>query len=442
MSRCRRTDALLMAVFAGDGLSAAQDAHGAACPECARALALARRFDGELHRVSGDLVTQPMATTQSKGGRDMWRGALLAGTVVAVIALVISSIQVWRDGQTVGFFEAGGLSAEQLSAWLDSSLVIAHGQAQPGGTAIDGWEAERVEVCGDTAIAFFDRGGDGSHGYLWAIGRPSGLPDESIETGWSRSRSATDVARRRAELPVCDVALEGAPNPVGADLPLASHVVVRVPDLFWVGDPEDAPVEVEVVGDLDAVVEVGIARDAYLHARLEDPSIRAVDIVSADARYRYTVGAPGFTVWANVVDDVVMFELLNEDGDIVRAGPIVDWPDDQALGRDRERAEAAAARQAAETARRAAAERRAGEALASGQTCRDWRALGAESQVLLAEELTVDRVEAVRTAQQLGAAASFTEIATAAQASIDKSCQGSPAGRFLTEIVEALYPGE
>lgn len=439
MSRCRRTDALLGAAFADEGLTTAQADHATECAECARALALAGRFDGELHRVGTELVEQQTSATQSKGGRHMWRGALLAGTAVAVIALIVGSIQVWRDGPSIGLLEDGP-SAEQLTAWLDRSLVVAHGQARPGGTSIEEWAPARVEVCGDAVIAFFDRGGDLSDGYLWAIGRPSGILDESIETGWSRTLSALDVARRRAGLPVCNLALDEARDGPGADLPVALHVVVRVPDLFWIGDPEDAPVEVEVVGgDRDAVIEVGIARDAYLHARLEDASIRAVDIVSAEGRYRYTIGPPGFTVWANVVDEAVRFELLNESGEVVRAGPIVDWPDDAALGH-REQAEQAARAQAVQAVLRAAAERRAGEGRALGQTCVDWRALSNKTQVLLTEELIVDRLETVRDSQQLADAATFSEIVTAAQGSLDKSCQGSPADRFLFEIVEALYP--
>lgn len=442
MSRCRQTDALLSAVFAEDGPTAAQADHVTGCPECARALALARRFDGELHRIGGAIAGHPPTEKSPGGGRHMWRGVALAGTVVAVMALVIGSIQLWRDGSTAGVLQAGGPRAEQVAAWLDRALVAAHAQAQPGGTDLDGWEPGRVEVCGDAAIAFFDRGGDGSHGYLWAVGRPSSLVEQSIETGWSRTLSALDVAGRRAELPVCDVVLDEAREPAGADLPVAPHLVVRVPDLFWIGDPEDAPVEVEVVGgDRGAPVEVGIARDAYLYARLDDASIRAVDIVAADGRYRYTVGVPGFTVWANVVDDAVRFEFLNEPGDIVRAGPIVDWPDDAALG-DRERAERDARRQAEEAARRTAAELRWPQVLASGQTCRDWRVLGDETQVLLTEELIGERLKAVRISQQLPEGATISEMTTAARASLDKSCQGSPADRLLADIVDALYPEE
>ena len=62
--------------------------------------------------------------------------------------------------------------------------------------------------------------------------------------------------------------------------------------------------------------------------------------------------------------------------------------------------------------------------------------------MLLTEELIVGRLEAVRTSQQLAETATFSEITTAALASLDKGCQGSPADQFLADIVEALYPDE
>lgn len=437
MSRCRRTGAVLDIVLAGEGLTSGESDHAATCAECAHALALARRFDGELRRVSDDLATDPTTWARQKGGRHVWRGALLAGTVVVAISLAVVGVQVWRDGSNLGMLAADGPSAEQLNEWLDRSLVIAHGQAQPGGTAIGGWEAGRVEVCGSAVVAFFDRG-DGSDGYLWAIGAPSRIPDESFETGWSRTLSAPDVARRRAELPVCDLALDEVRDPVGADLAVAPDVVVRVPKLLWTGAPEDAPVEVEVVGgDPDAVDEVGIGREAYLLARLSDPSFRAVDIVSAEARYRYTVSVPGFAIWAKVAGEAVRYEFLNERGDIVRAGRIVDWSDDAEVGH-RQEVEEEARRQAAEAARRAAAEHRAATVRAIGQTCRDWRALGMDSRVLLTEQLIVGQLEAVRTSHQLAETATFSEITTSALASLDKGCQGSPGDRLLADIVEPL----
>jgi len=442
MSRCRRTDALLAVVFAGEGLTSAEADHAAGCPECARALALARRFDGELLRVGGELAAHSATEERAKGGRGMWRPALLAGTVVVAIVLAVASIQVWRDGPDIGLFEADGPRAEQLAGWLERSLMVAHGQAQPGGTSIEGWETARVEVCGDAVVAFFDRGADGSHGYLWAIGRPSDILDQSTTTGWSRTLSTLDVALLRAELPVCEVALNETRDPLIADVPVPPQIVARVPDFLWTGDPDDAPIEVEVVGGDRGDIDVGLARDGYLTAELDDASVRAVDIVSAGGRFRYTVGVPGFTVWANVVGDVVRFEFLNGAGEIVAAGAVVDLPADTGLRADRrvlaEQAEVAAA---AEAARRAATER-PGDGGGLGQSCLDWRVLSDVTQVLLTEELIADRLEAVRVAQQLAEGATVSEITIAAQGSLDKSCQGSPAGRLLTDIVEAIYPDE
>lgn len=444
MSRCRRTDELLDATFINAGLTRGQADHLGGCGECARILALVRRFDSELRGVGTELVPEPIDwhdaasapwAPRPKGGTEMRRGALLVGTAVAVIALAVGSIQLWRSGTNTGLFGADGPGAEQLAGWLDRSLVVAHGEAKPGGTSIEGWEAARVEVCGDTAVAFFDRAGDGSHGYLWAIGRPSDVLDQSIEVGWSRTLSALDVALRRAELPVCDVAFDETSEPAGADLPVPPQLVVRVPDLFWIGEPEDAPIEVEVVGgDRGDAVEVGIARDAYLYARLDDASVRAVDVVTTDRRYRYTVGVPGFVIFANVADDALRFELLDGEGTVVGAGPVIEWPadvgfEDEQRGRAEEMAIAHGL---------AARERRALEAGEGGARCAEWPTLSDLSQLTITEVLVPD-LEGARVLQQLPASASRSDIVAAARSSLDKGCQGSAGDRPLADVAWAIF---
>jgi hypothetical protein len=447
MSRCRRTDELLDATFIDAGLTRGQADHLGGCSECARNLALVRRFDSELRGVGAQLVPEPSAwhdaasatwATSPKGERGMWRVGLLAATAVAVIALAVVGTRLWPSGTDVGFLQADGVDAEQLGGWLDRALVVAHAQADPGGTSTDGWEAVRVEVCGDAAIAFFEHSTN-SHGHLWAIGRPSDIFDRSIEAGWSRTLSALDVAERRAGLAVCDVALDDTqPEAAGADLPVPPQQVVRVPDFFWIGDPDAAPVEIEIVGgDRDDVVEVGIARDAFLYAQLDDASIRAVDIVTEDLRYRYTVGVPGFTVFANVVDDAVRFELLDASGDIVAAGPVVEWPADPGFG-EAEEARRAAAEQAAIAEALAERERRALETGENGARCAEWRTMTEPSQLTITEVLVPD-LERARTLQQLPASASRSDIIAAARASLDKGCQGSSGTRALADVARGLF---
>jgi len=64
MSRCAQTDRLLDAIFASADLTRSQADHAAGCSECARALAHARRFDGELHRTGAEMSPEPMPAPQ------------------------------------------------------------------------------------------------------------------------------------------------------------------------------------------------------------------------------------------------------------------------------------------------------------------------------------------------------------------------------------------
>lgn len=59
MSRCRRTDSLLSEVFAGRALTHEQREHASGCTECARVLALARRFERELQAAVTAMVPEP-----------------------------------------------------------------------------------------------------------------------------------------------------------------------------------------------------------------------------------------------------------------------------------------------------------------------------------------------------------------------------------------------
>jgi hypothetical protein len=112
-SRCRQTDALLEATFGEAGLTRAQAAHAADCSECARALALARRFDGELHRVGVDLTAEMVTSagvTADLGGSRMARNRNilgLAAVAVLVVAVVVGGGQ-WLSSTFGGRWDAGG----------------------------------------------------------------------------------------------------------------------------------------------------------------------------------------------------------------------------------------------------------------------------------------------------------------------------------------------
>jgi len=205
------------------------------------------------------------------------------------------------------------------------------------------------------------------------------------------------------------------------------------------GDPDDAPFEVEVIGpQQDVVVDVGIASEGYLVGRLDDPSVRAIDLVTEAGRYRYTVAAPGFVIQADPGDGQIGYELLDASGSVVLSG----WVLDHGVGDDRRAEHEEQARHAqAEASARAEAARRVAEEERAGATCAEWARMTADEQLRLTEELVVPFMEAVRSRQQLPADATWAEITTAARVSLDTGCQGSPADRHVRAIADELYGG-
>ena len=126
---------------------------------------------------------------------------------------------------------------------------------------------------------------------------------------------------------------------------------------------------------------------------------------------------------------------------------LVDGGGDEGVGRARAEAEAAfraeaQARRAAMEASRAAAERRALEGVWADATCVDWSELSAERQLHVIEELVAHLLEEVRIAQQLGADATYPEIAVAAQSSLSKVCEGAGPMHRLVDIVDQLYDSD
>lgn len=93
MSRCARTNAILEASF-GPGITGADAGHAAQCPDCARALAAARRFENELRTTGIELSPEPMPApetvvmvTDGSGPRSgwVWSRMVAGGAVTAVL---------------------------------------------------------------------------------------------------------------------------------------------------------------------------------------------------------------------------------------------------------------------------------------------------------------------------------------------------------------------
>lgn len=221
MSRCHQTDALLDAIFVGTDLTRAEAAHIAACTECARALALARRFDGELQRVGLDMSPEPLPITVElavesapmsiRGGRSMtWKRSLIGGVVAAtlLVAVVFGGGQ-WLGSRFGGALQPGGIAPEDLNAWLGNALVSVIGETGRGARATD-WEPLQVEECGTTAIAFWaERDPESNRAYRWAVGEPGRLPVVAAG-GLTGSLSGAEVASLRASLPICSMVIDSA----------------------------------------------------------------------------------------------------------------------------------------------------------------------------------------------------------------------------------------
>lgn len=438
MSRCHRTDALLEAALAGAVLTPREADHVTGCAECARAAALARRFESELYAVGAELVPEPASASQvasdapvlHRGGSIMRRGAAIAATGAFVLAIAFVGFRSWPDSwPNLG----DGLEAVEpgtLDAWLDGALRTAHAESNRGSVELDDWEAVQVEQCGRTLIAFFaDHHGEGS-AYLWAIGATGVLADPSLDTGSAGRLSDVEVATRRATLPVCEFVLGGDPAvtlPNAAALP--GQGVVRIPGFAWAGDLSDAPIEVETIGPAPEGMHGAVLLRASLVGRVE-PSVRAVDLLTPDGRLRYTVHAPGFAIDDAHAVQATAYELIDGSGRVVASGPVLDSPDERR-----------AAEAAARAAGLAAAERRALEAGEGVIGCSDWPALALAEQLAITEVLVAD-LERARVVENLRLGASRAEIIAGARESLSEGCLASPGDRTVADVARTLFGGE
>jgi hypothetical protein len=162
---------------------------------------------------------------------------------------------------------------------------------------------------------------------------------------------------------------------------------------------------------------------------VDDPSVRAVDIITESGRLRFPASVPGFSAETNLDGAGLRFEFRDGQGNVVAAGPVVELKD-------------ADVRRGLEAGMLAdllaEAERRALEDGRVGARCAEWQAFTDLEQMTITAVVIAD-LEQVRIVQQLAPGTSRHEILASARESIGKACQGSPADRAVAHIARALY---
>lgn len=437
MSRCAQTDGLLEVLFTDRDLSRAQAAHVGSCVVCARAIGEVRLFERELWRTGSELTEDALPSADGlvdSAGRPNLEGGsmtslrdLAASVGIAVaLVLVIFAGGAWLGSQFSDRITAGAVAPEVVDAWAEVARAHAVQEAArfgPPDPAV--WEVVQLELCGDTAIAFYSDSNRGA-GYVWAIGHPQDPASAVLDTGSAARIEDSGVAALRAMLPICEMVRTdpGAPSVV-LDAPIEPQTVSFSPSFHWLGPPADAPVTVEGA----AVREVGLRLGASLQGTVDDPSIRAVDIITGSGRLRYPASIPGFAVETNLEGAGLRFEFRDGQGNVVAAGPVVELDD-------------ADRRRALEAGRRAdllaLAERRALEDGHVGARCAEWPALTDLEQMAIAAVVIAD-LERVRIVQELPPGTSLPEILASARVSIGKACEGSPEDRAVADVARALY---
>jgi hypothetical protein len=387
MSRCRQTDALLDAAFAGTQLTRARAAHAAHCVECARALARARRFEAELLSV-GELVAPERLTLEGApavmqvgpGGllKTMRRGLLGSALVTVVFVAVAMNGGGWLGEVTSGFFApANAIPPRVLNSWLDRALDAVIDETGRHTQAIE-WEPTQVETCGRTAIAFYqEKDADGVRAYRWAVGEPMNRIATLRAGGLAGSLWHPEVAELRAQMPVCDVSLDAsltvdetmaaldgarrlwetevhgfggsAPIPETRDLVLsrvmeaaqgAPHdylVLLERPnrtgiDRIGIFEETDDSFRVQNASSDAGFVEPSVVyREstslgfAYFGVT-EGSEIRAVELVGPTQTLRYSVSSQGFILQlADMPKEITAFRLLDASGDVRSEGEIETW---------------------------------------------------------------------------------------------------------------------
>lgn len=219
----------------------------------------------------------------------------------------------------------GVTSADELDAWVDHALAIAMEESDEGAARPEDWQPAQVETCGDTAVAFYSHDRRGH--YLWAMGRPAHPIDRSIETGTAISFGDPEVARLRALLPVCEMALgsnQPSENTFVREDAIRPQQVVSVPLKVWqFGGEFVVPItKAPNLSDGDASVQI----PAFIYGRVDDARVRAVDVITTDGRLRYTVEAPGFEIQVDF-STALRFELLDAAGTMIAAGSLAERSD-------------------------------------------------------------------------------------------------------------------
>lgn len=385
MTRCRQTDALLDATFAGTDLTSAQAEHAAACSRCARALSQAHRFDAELERVGAHLapevlpaasdLTDVVEPTRSRGSSTSQRSVFGRVALAAVIVITLLGGGSWFGSAFGGRGQGDGIGAVELDAWLDRAITDVVATTGRGARGAD-WRPVQVEACGKTAIAFYaERDLDSARVYRWAIGDPMSRIPTLRASGLAGSLFDADVAAIRATLPVCtvleDPALEGeeafealdlagahwtsewqivdrarAPNPETGELLRSRivdvsvggrheyHVLIQQPDQFGLdriqlslGEDRSFTVR-SAARDSMAPEPYVVVRDTgsgpglpVYFAMADDERVQAVELIGPGQALRYTIGSPGFILETDVME-ITAYRFLDSDGGVLASGDL------------------------------------------------------------------------------------------------------------------------
>lgn len=382
MTRCRQTDALLDAAFAGLDLTRPQADHPATCAECAHALAQLRRFDGELDRIGHELAPEPLLPTVDLAAVSpaaearpvvVTRRGLLAVTVgVLAIGVMLGGGQWLSEAVGVPFRGAGSIGTADLDAWLVRVFPEVVDETGRPADPSD-WQPVHVERCGRGAIAFWAEEGGGVRAYRWAIGDPMNRITPLRTAGLAGSVSDPVVAQMRTDIPVCEVvqdltptraealaALDAArerwerqthgrfmaqPIPEAEELSRSTvmDVSAGTSGAYWIllERPDGAGMDRIAVGQdgsgprlesgsvdgarpdpLGVYVDPGPGSGIF-YGRIGDRAAAAIELIGPGRTLRYPVTAPGFILDIPIdPEELTEYRLLDAQGESVSAGVI------------------------------------------------------------------------------------------------------------------------
>ncbi len=155
MSRCAATRSLLDAQFAEIDLTRDQAAHLSACAECARAMALLRRFDRDLASVGRDLAPERagslheliQVTVPKEGETVSWRTGFIGVAASAIVVLAV------LGASALGERFAGTDIEGVFSQPLDRSEAAAAFALPENAVVMVGGDAVGLRVTGDATSA-------------------------------------------------------------------------------------------------------------------------------------------------------------------------------------------------------------------------------------------------------------------------------------------------